>query len=225
MESSPLLGSAYLLSQSPIPTVRALPATPSLCLNLSLFKSHLKSLRSVDDSVILRMNRADALSRSNASSRPNRENSGVGAQECAAFWNELVAGWNSRSQVLEGCLNVVDGLAVKQAYGVEKGLDRDRKMLGRGESEAEVKRRQIHTEVSGMSTFALHSSLLTTDKPMPTVEAIIRSRSITFFTSRCPDHPMTDLPPLPTDSAVGGKERERDARNGRDGRGGVRWNG
>lgn len=149
---SPLLGTAYLLSQS---TTYALPSlTPvsvSLCTNLSQFKSHLRTLRSVDDSIILRLNRADALSRSVTSdpARLNRENQGVGSRECDAFWNELVEGWKSRGRVLEGCLGVMDGMVVKELYGVEKGLDRSRQALGRGESESEVKRRQIHNEISG----------------------------------------------------------------------------
>jgi hypothetical protein len=58
------------------------------------------------------------------------------------------------------------------------------------------------------------------------VEEIVRSRSLAFFKSRCPSHPLTPAPPpLPVDESVGGKEREKDARTGRDGRGGVRWNG
>lgn len=148
MSNSPLLGTAYLLSQSPAAApVVTVPA--SLCMNLSLFKSHLRSLRSLDDSITTRLNRADALSRTSSALRPNRELQGVGAPECDAFWNELVQGWKARGEVLQHCLGVVDGLVIKEAYGVEKGLDRDRKMLGRGESEAQVKRRQIHMEVSG----------------------------------------------------------------------------
>lgn len=157
--SSPLLGTPYLISQSTTSSASSLSSTgtslvsPSLCSNLSLFKSHLRSLRSVDDSIILRLNRADALSRSSSSSfsRPNRENQGVGAPECAAFWNELVEGWKVRGQVLEGCLAIADSLVIKQDYGVEKGLDRERQALGRGESEAQVKRRQIHNEISGIA--------------------------------------------------------------------------
>lgn len=105
----------------------------------------------MDDSIILRLNRADALSRSVASepARLNRENQAVGATECAAFWNELVEGWRERGRVLDGCLGIANSLVVKQNYGVEKGLDRQRHALGRGESEAEVKRRQIHNEIAG----------------------------------------------------------------------------
>lgn len=135
---SPLLGSAYLKSQS-APSPKPLPATPSLCLNLSLFKSHLKSLRAVDDSIILRINRSDALSRALASSPPNRENSTVGQTECNAFWDELTEGWNGRNSILSGCLDVMDKSIKVEQYGVENGLDRNRTAMGRGETELQVK--------------------------------------------------------------------------------------
>ena len=143
MSSDPLLGSAYLRSQSPLPPLLPTPPSESLCLNLSLFKSHLKSLRALDDSIILRLNRSDALSRSSDATRPNRENTGVGKGECDAFWAELVEGWNVRGDVLKGCLEVVDKGVKKEFYGVEKGLDRDRTVLGRGESSLEVKVRSL----------------------------------------------------------------------------------
>ena len=60
----PVLGSAYLTAQSLIPP--ASPSdqlSPSLCLNVSLFKATLKKYRALDDQIIVRLNRDAALHR------------------------------------------------------------------------------------------------------------------------------------------------------------------
>lgn len=138
--TSPLLGTAYILSQSPTSppsAVHQTTITPSLCANLSAFKTLLRQSRSLDDSIILRLNRAAALARAN----PARG-------ECDAFWLELVERWSERGQVLGFCEGVVEERARterEQLAGrekVERGLDRDKvveQRLGRGESEGDLK--------------------------------------------------------------------------------------
>lgn len=140
MTPSPLLGTAYILSQSPssnsASSVQKTPITPSLCANLSAFKSLLRQSRALDDSVILRLNRAHALARANPALR-----------ECDAFWKELVERWTERGRVLGFCEGVVvrtmDGEEGGKGEGkvpIEVRLDRDRAAkVGRGESEGELK--------------------------------------------------------------------------------------
>lgn len=156
---SPLLGTAYL-SQQPSSSTPSL--TPTLCQNLTLFKSLLRTSRAVDDSIILRLNRADALSRRAAEGRA----AGVGERECEGFWRELLGKWEERGAMLGYC----EGLASGQIneMRVEERLSADRGVLGRGESEKEVvvspacrlrsewtnappQRRQMHTEIQGPS--------------------------------------------------------------------------
>jgi len=60
MASGPLLGSDYLRSVPQIPQGIE-PLSPSLCSNISRFKTLLANYRKLDDSVILRLNRAHAL--------------------------------------------------------------------------------------------------------------------------------------------------------------------
>lgn len=71
-------------------------------------------------------------------------------------------------------------------------------------------------------TLSFHSRCIS----LHAVESIIRTRSLAMFQSRCPYHPQTPAaPPLPIslDDEVERDERQR--HRGRDGRGGVRWNG
>ncbi|KAM0746310.1 hypothetical protein T439DRAFT_330024 [Meredithblackwellia eburnea MCA 4105] len=178
--SSPLLGTAYIVSQSSHSpsTVQQTVITPSLCANLTQFKNVLRLSRSLDDSIILRLNRTAAL---------QRQNGGLAnAGECDAFWTELVERWSERGEVLGYCENVVDKKALEEVenkkgeLSVILGLDRERKevqqqMLGRGETESEMKRRMIQNETR--------------------VEEVIRARSLSFFLSRCPSHPQTPPPP------------------------------
>lgn len=152
-QSSPLLGTPYILALSTPPSTSTSASTtritPSLCANLSAFKSLLRASRSYDDSIILRLNRADALARSAADGRTGTSGVGVGDAECGRFWDELVARWTERGEVLgfcEGVMGGQQGQTVEEGrskresrWGVEKGLDADRTVLGRGDSEREVK--------------------------------------------------------------------------------------
>ncbi|SGZ08308.1 BQ5605_C030g10784 [Microbotryum silenes-dioicae] len=204
---SPLLGTPYILAQS-TPTssqTHLTQITPSLCSNLSAFKALLRSSRALDDSIALRLNRVSALHRS--FSNPDGDS-------CDSFWNELTTRWNERTRVLAFCdqvhLDQARTLPIPTADStrIEKGLDHDRLTTqGRGETEVEVKRRQLRTETN--------------------VEAIIRARSLDLFLSRCPYHPQQPAPmPLPgytTDNSL--TPGDAVARRGRDGRGRVNWNG
>ncbi|GAA5894066.1 hypothetical protein JCM5296_001002 [Sporobolomyces johnsonii] len=203
MADEPLLGTPYLLSQShSSSSTQRTRITPSLCSNLSAFKSLLSQSRKLDDAITTRLNRASALAR--AHGQP-------GGGECQAVWEQLVERWGERGQVLTYC----DRVLAEQGKGKErermqeeKGLSADLGELGRGRlAEDDIKRRQLVTELS--------------------VESIIRARSLSFFLSRCPDHPQ-DHPPLPELPKLGADdetEEERRRRRGRDGRGGVRWGG
>lgn len=64
--NEPILGSAYLTSQSLIPPASPHDPSPSLCLNLSLFKTTLKKYRALDDSITTRLNRDAALHRADS---------------------------------------------------------------------------------------------------------------------------------------------------------------
>lgn len=60
---SPLLGSAYLTSESAIPPASPSELNPSLCFNVSLFKNTLRRYRALDDAITTRLNRENALQR------------------------------------------------------------------------------------------------------------------------------------------------------------------
>ncbi|SCV72345.1 BQ2448_3882 [Microbotryum intermedium] len=206
--SPPLLGTPYILAQSAsnASQTHLTQITPSLCSNLSAFKSLLRSSRALDDSIALRLNRANAL---------HRSSSNQDGDSCDSFWNELTTRWNERTNVLAFCdqvhLRETDIPATPtDSTRIEHRLDRDRDRIteqGRGETPVQVKRRQLRTEIN--------------------VEAIIRARSLDLFVSRCPYHPQQPAPlPLPdytTDTSSYGADA--DAPRGRDGRGGVNWNG
>ncbi|GAA5964237.1 hypothetical protein JCM21900_002877 [Sporobolomyces salmonicolor] len=206
MAAEPLLGTPYLVSQShsSASSTERTRITPSLCSNLSAFKSLLAQSRKLDDAITTRLNRASALARSHGQ---------PGGGECQAVWEQLVERWGERGEVLAYC----DRVLAEQGQGTrkgkermpeEKGLSADVGELGRGRlAEDDIKRRQLVTELS--------------------VESIIRARSLSFFLSRCPDHPQ-DHPPLPELPKLGADdetEEERRRRRGRDARGGVRWGG
>lgn len=85
---APVLGSAYLTSQSLIPP--ALPTdqfSPSLCLNISLFKSTLKKYRGLDDQIMVRLNRDAALHRGDAMA--TGELGSAERKTCLRIWREM----------------------------------------------------------------------------------------------------------------------------------------
>ncbi|GAA5841597.1 hypothetical protein JCM11251_004227 [Rhodosporidiobolus azoricus] len=217
--SAPLLGTPYLLSQSPS-TSAASPSsqthtriTPNVCQNLTLFLSLLSRSRQLsDDAITVRLNRASALSGSAASGRGARE---MGESECAAVWAELQQRWEERNEVLTYCDRVLRGEKVRDEKGevrAELGLSADRGDLGRGRrSEEDMKLATLRTASS--------------------VESIIRQRSLSLFFSRCPSSVASASSPaaalnLPILGTPEEREREAEQRKkarGRDERGNVRW--
>lgn len=118
MASEPLLGSAWLLSQSPSATPTASTSsessssapsssthtriTPAVCDNYSLFKRLLdQSRRASDDAITTRLNRAAALAGTVVSGRGSARE--MGPTECDAVWRDIVARWDERSKALEYC--------------------------------------------------------------------------------------------------------------------------
>lgn len=163
--SSTLLGTDYLQSiSSPHPSTSTKSTTslttttttspnadltPTICQNLSAFKNYLKISRSLDDSIILRFNRAEALLKSTSPSPSStyssiNSNPLVPSKNCQEFWIDLVGLWNERNLSLNYCDQVIAGQAKLErrkgrGLGEEIGLDRNRSVLGRGESEEVVK--------------------------------------------------------------------------------------
>ncbi|PRQ70107.1 Caffeine-induced death protein 2-domain containing protein [Rhodotorula toruloides] len=213
----PLLGSAWLLAQSPSSSSSSSPApnrteiTPSTCLSFTHFKTLLDSSRRVsDDAITTRLNRASALSGSAVQGRGGV----MGPAECEGVWRELCARWDERRKAIEFCDGVVEGERERlgrgkgEEVGEEKRLSADWKERGRGVvDELEFKRTRLSTESS--------------------IERILRHRTLSLFFSRCPSfHPSADVPaepPLPRVKGDEEEERERERRRGRDERGRVRW--
>lgn len=117
MASEPLLGSAWLLSQSPSSSSSSSSGntsgespststhtriTPAVCENYSLFKRLLdQSRRASDDAISTRLNRAGALAGTAVSGRGSARE--MGDRECDSVWRDIVARWNERAQALEFC--------------------------------------------------------------------------------------------------------------------------
>ncbi|GAA6024323.1 hypothetical protein JCM10207_009265 [Rhodosporidiobolus poonsookiae] len=227
--SSPLLGTPYLLSQSPSSTSPASPAsptspshtpiTPALCADLLRFHRLLDTSRRLSDDVLsTRLNRAAALGGAAVGGRGARE---MGSGECAAVWGEMTSRWGERNEALRYCDRVLRGERVAGQDNVreESGLSADKGDLSRGrQREDEVKLAALSTTLS--------------------VEYIIRQRSLALFFSRCPSSPSSSYPaaadtpearaaaelPILGDPAERAREEERRRQaRGRDERGNVRW--
>ncbi|GJN88266.1 hypothetical protein Rhopal_001231-T1 [Rhodotorula paludigena] len=153
--AAPLLGTAFLLSQSassPSATTSSSSAapssathtaiTPSVCTDYSLFKRLVDQSRRVsDDAITVRLNRAAALGGGAVAGRGARE---MGAGECDAVWRELVGRWSERGEALSYCDRVLLEQAAQvkgktaQAQGgagvlgEEEGLSADWERRGRG---------------------------------------------------------------------------------------------
>ncbi|GAA5874885.1 hypothetical protein JCM8547_003601 [Rhodosporidiobolus lusitaniae] len=230
--SSPLLGTPWLLSQSPSSssappsTQTHTQITPSTCHNLTLFLALLSRSRHLsDDAISTRLNRASALSGGAVQGRGSRE---MGPSECESVWRELEIRWGERNEVLSYCDRVLRddaGRDSSSSVREETGLSADRGDLGRGRrTEAEIKLSTLRTSLS--------------------VESIIRQRSLSLFLSRCPSTTLPsstslsqdalqpaatttpsalELPILGTPEERREEEERRRKARGRDERGNVRW--
>ncbi|KAF9009077.1 caffeine-induced death protein 2-domain-containing protein [Cyathus striatus] len=163
----PLLGSLAL--QAPSAATQTVHVEPSTCHNLSFLKVYniLREYRRLDDTIGMRLNRANAAARDQQ--RDNDDNKGVNVQEQACFqlWRELVENWKRRTQLVEYCVSVVDqSLSEKKVALDAANADSSVQRRLQGEIFAEeVKRKQVHNELS--------------------IEAIVRKRSAEAFRSRC----------------------------------------
>ncbi|GAA5873541.1 hypothetical protein JCM3774_000045 [Rhodotorula dairenensis] len=247
--SEPLLGSAWLLSQStsaastptPTPTATATAdssssssssssathtrITPAVCDNYSLFKRLLdQSRRASDDAITTRLNRAAALAGTVVSGRGSARE--MGPTECDAVWRDIVARWDERSKALEYCDRALrhtqeTGTIASAATTAPARPDRSR-----ADEIAPVRGLSADWKEQGrgiMDEAELKRSRLQTELA---VEQIIRARTLALFSSRCPSHPQSNppVPALPVLGGTGNEDEERRRRRGRDERGRVRWN-
>lgn len=95
--SGPLLGSAYLTSQSLIPPASPNDLSQSVCLNISLFKSTIKKYRALDDAITTRLNRDAALHRGDPSTSTGKDglpvldvNEAAQGQTCLRIWQDMI---------------------------------------------------------------------------------------------------------------------------------------
>ncbi|KXN86261.1 Coiled-coil domain-containing protein 58 [Leucoagaricus sp. SymC.cos] len=157
------LGSLAL--QGPSPNSQTVHVSPSTCQDLSLFKDILREYRRLDDTIAMRLNRANATMRDQQREH-NSSGESVQNQACAYLWRELVENWKRRTQLVEYCSAVVDQPMKEKREALEKTDDpREQRKIQSAIFAAQVKRNQVHNEL--------------------TVENIIRIRAIETFRSRC----------------------------------------
>ncbi|KIY48826.1 hypothetical protein FISHEDRAFT_72532 [Fistulina hepatica ATCC 64428] len=161
----PPLGSLAVQAPSLNPKI----VSPSTCHNLSMFKELLNEYRKLDDTINMRINRANAAMR-------DQEREGwvqnivkgkpVEDQACELLWRELLANWKRRTTLVDYCISVVDdSLARKeQAMSTTTDPSQQRKIESAMYSE-QVLRNQVRNQL--------------------TVENIVRQRSRQAFLSRC----------------------------------------
>jgi len=170
----PLLGS--LAIQAP-PSPQTIRVSPSTCHNLSVFKDILKEYRRLDDTIVMRLNRANATVQDQGRIHGGTGGGTVQDQACASLWRELVGNWKRRTELLEYCTTVVDQALIDKRRTFEGQAEdpTSRRKIQGAVFEDEVKRNQVHNEL--------------------TVEGIIRKRSIEAFRSRCQyfTPPLTDV--------------------------------
>jgi len=170
----PILGS--LAVQGPSLNPQKIHVSPTTCQDLSLFKDILKEYRRLDDTIAMRLNRANATMRDQDRIHGLRQGSSLQDEACEYIWRELVGNWKRRTQLIEYCIAVVDqSLAEKR--GALEGHEQappNRRISEGAIYEDEVKRKQVHTEL--------------------TVEGIVRKRSAHAFRARCQYFvpPLTD---------------------------------
>ncbi|KAI9513338.1 caffeine-induced death protein 2-domain-containing protein [Russula earlei] len=167
----PVLGS--LAVQSPSQSSQLVHVSPATCHNLSLFKELLKEYRQLDDAVTMRMNRTTAQFRDRDRLGAPGKGS-VQGQACAYLWQELVANWKRRAEIIDYCVKVMDEDARDQVAQSGRRHDSDQPPPGSSVGARprlsvsvtdEAKHRQVRNELA--------------------IEKIVRQRSIDAFVSRC----------------------------------------
>ncbi|KAJ7433833.1 caffeine-induced death protein 2-domain-containing protein [Mycena galericulata] len=154
--SGPVLGTLSL--QSPSAATQKVSVSRSTCLDIGSFKDLLREYRKLDDSIIIRLNRENAMVRDQErSGRPGKGS--VQDQACANLWNELLANWNRRKQLIAFCVDVVDqSKEEKQKAAQAEGDPAKRRTLEAAAFADDVKRKQVHTE-HDVDTIVVHRSL------------------------------------------------------------------
>ncbi|KAJ4478045.1 caffeine-induced death protein 2-domain-containing protein [Lentinula aciculospora] len=163
--SKPQLGS--LAIQAPSLTPQIVHVRPETCLDLSIFKGVLRSYRVLDDTINMRLNRTTAFMHDQERQKTSREKVSAEEQACSRLWQELVANWSRRKELIQYCVGVVDQSSQEKQDIVDSQTSSSsavRKARAEKYSQ-EVKRDQIHKEL--------------------TVETIVKQRSIDAFRSRC----------------------------------------
>jgi len=188
----PALGS--LAVQSPSQSSQLVHVSASTCHNLSLFKELLKEYRKLDDTVTMRINRTTAQFRD----RDRAGASGKGTvqeQACAYLWQDLVANWKRRTEIIDYCVKVVDDAQLE-------GTDHDRHH-----------QRQRHHHRPGanppLSVGVTDEAKYRQIRNERAIEKIIRQRSVDAFVSRCRyfQPPQSDLEARRWwDEAIGGRQ-------------------
>ncbi|KAF9534338.1 caffeine-induced death protein 2-domain-containing protein [Crepidotus variabilis] len=156
-----------LAVHAPSLTPQTIQITPSTCHDLSLFKDILKEYRKLDDTIVMRLNRANARMRDQDRVQTLNENQTLQDQACDHIWRELVANWKRRTQLVGYCVDVMDQSLIEKRSHLDEGTQSPaarRKTQGEIYEE-EVKHRLIRNE--------------------STVEDIVRNRSIAAFNARC----------------------------------------
>ncbi|PPQ98524.1 hypothetical protein CVT24_004015 [Panaeolus cyanescens] len=109
----PQLGSVAIYSPK---STRTIQVSADTCHDLSLFKEILKEYRKLDDTIVVRLNRANAAMRDQDRTHASSSTENVQDQACAYLWRELVDNWKLRTQLVQFCSSVVDqSLAEKRA--------------------------------------------------------------------------------------------------------------
>ncbi|KAJ7591085.1 caffeine-induced death protein 2-domain-containing protein [Mycena floridula] len=155
---------------------------PQTCHDLSLFKDLLKEYRKLDDSITMRLNRANAFVRDQEreGSRNTTKNTSIQDEACLALWQDLVGNWSRRTKLINYCVNVMDESVDEKQKAVQQQvaeLPSQKRKLEGAMYEDEVKARAVRDEL--------------------TVEKLVRNRTMTAFRSRC----KYFTPPLNTEEA------------------------
>ncbi|KAK9897489.1 hypothetical protein P389DRAFT_57683 [Cystobasidium minutum MCA 4210] len=194
-DTGPLLGSAYLTSQSLIPPASPSELNASLCLNISLFKNTLKKYRALDDAITTRLNRDQALHREQGGNSEEGQK-----RNCLRIWRDIIESWKRREAVIRYCVSSVDDRLAereKELRNATSSSMRDYERLDANRKEREI-RDDLYSEQTKRQQ--LHNEL--------TVESIVRRRTLAAFFARCPNFeppvdagkdavPVVDLAPMP----------------------------
>ncbi|KAF8655252.1 hypothetical protein AX16_003155 [Volvariella volvacea WC 439] len=147
MPSQPLLGS--LAVQAPSLNPQIVHVSPSTCHDLTLFKEILKEYRRLDDTIMMRLNRANAAARDKDRTQDVSQGN-VQDLACTAIWRELVENWKRRTMLVNYCVNVVDQSLDEKRRAMQSVTEdaRERRRM-QGEIYAdEVKRNHVHNELT-----------------------------------------------------------------------------